>query len=406
MSRLDHDLSFVLNLCSQLVARLQNGGEAEMLKLASAWKDYIAAFQVTLPGTAKAADFLEGYAFCHWTQLRALLCHNPYYIEELKKHITDLFCPITFLKDVERSISLFLRSVTEGLDDWKSKKDFPDSELLEAIKRDLENQDVRAVISNARERAALDLGNMAWWPAGAEKPFKVNRMKDRLRNWWSGVTSEDLKNQVLKNFCEKVQQDCKAMLQTSLIMQIQAPRGGIDLRVQAIVKALSFEDSDPASHSKHNEDLSEALARLSETEIDGELLTWLNCTAFNRKVVFQTGEAYVFSNPSMPGLFKIGQTKGSSTKRGARGSSSTWIPSPFKLEYKFSSRAPFLLEQAMHHVFDKMRWSADREFFTVPRSIIILVGDLINKDIENRAKKGDHTRFRLFTDEAKVKKSK
>lgn len=398
----------MLNLCTQLISRLQNSDEElEMQKRVAAWKAFVMSFSLEVSRRdIMPEDLLNGYSLCHWTQLRALLCHNPYYLHVFKIHIIDLFCPIEFIKHVEQAINLFLESFGKGLDEWKSLHDFPDSELLALIKAELKTQDHREVLSKARESALNLLKDIPLWRSGAQKPYQVSRLKAALQDWWLGLNKEDLKRQVLDSFSAHVRSHCASMLQTSLIMQMQAPRG--DPRIRAILEAFeAFEEPLEQKGRDWSGDLSQTLFQLSKEKLDGDDLAWLNCTPFNRRVDFQTGESYVFSNPAyMHGLFKIGQTKGSSTKRAARGGSSTWIPSPFKEEYVFKSRAPFLLEQAMHHIFDKMRWSSDREFFTVPLKIIVLVGNYINADIEERGKTKDLSRFRLFVDETSSKKLK
>ena len=76
------------------------------------------------------------------------------------------------------------------------------------------------------------------------------------------------------------------------------------------------------------------------------------------------GFVYILSNPSMPGLVKIGKTIRSVEGR-ANELYQTGVPTPFKVEYSVEAPDCHALELAMHGYFAEKRVSEGREFFTV-----------------------------------------
>jgi len=75
------------------------------------------------------------------------------------------------------------------------------------------------------------------------------------------------------------------------------------------------------------------------------------------------GWVYVATNPSMPGLAKIGFTVREPTARVAELSQSTGVPTPFKLEYAEHVVDCREAESAVHRELRQVRRSKDREFF-------------------------------------------
>ena len=75
------------------------------------------------------------------------------------------------------------------------------------------------------------------------------------------------------------------------------------------------------------------------------------------------GFVYVLSNPSMPGLLKIGRTERDPTDRISELSAGSAVPTPFKLEYSLFSIEMEEVEQAIHADLTKYRVSPEREFF-------------------------------------------
>lgn len=76
------------------------------------------------------------------------------------------------------------------------------------------------------------------------------------------------------------------------------------------------------------------------------------------------GYVYILSNPSMPGLVKIGRTTRSVEGR-ANELYQTGVPEPFKVEHEVIAPNCADLETGMHEVFAADRVSPGREFFRV-----------------------------------------
>lgn len=74
---------------------------------------------------------------------------------------------------------------------------------------------------------------------------------------------------------------------------------------------------------------------------------------------------YILENPSMPGIFKIGYTKGDPNDRADQLSKGTGIPTPYKVVYSYNCFNGERIERAVHKHFKKQRVNNDREFFKV-----------------------------------------
>ena len=74
------------------------------------------------------------------------------------------------------------------------------------------------------------------------------------------------------------------------------------------------------------------------------------------------GFVYVLSNPSMPGLVKIGFTVKVPSER-ATELGTTGVPTPFDVEFYCLVEDPYMLEKKVHEALASMRQSSDREFF-------------------------------------------
>jgi len=73
---------------------------------------------------------------------------------------------------------------------------------------------------------------------------------------------------------------------------------------------------------------------------------------------------YIFSNPSMPGMLKIGCTTRSPHERQLE-LHSTGVPTPFEIEYIFEVADCSACEQLAHRALHSCRVSLKREFFRV-----------------------------------------
>jgi ribosomal protein L37AE/L43A len=76
------------------------------------------------------------------------------------------------------------------------------------------------------------------------------------------------------------------------------------------------------------------------------------------------GSLYILSNPSMPGLVKIGMTEGDVSERVNQLSSGTSVAEPFVLEASITSSDPSKDEQLVHKQLAEYR-KPKREFFAM-----------------------------------------
>lgn len=91
------------------------------------------------------------------------------------------------------------------------------------------------------------------------------------------------------------------------------------------------------------------------------------------------GYVYVLSNPSMPGLVKIGRSIHGGNKR-ARDIFQTGVPEPFRLEFELLCDDHEAVEQAVHSELGLYRPWIDREFFRV--DIAMAMVSIINAALE------------------------
>lgn len=91
---------------------------------------------------------------------------------------------------------------------------------------------------------------------------------------------------------------------------------------------------------------------------------------------------YVLTNPSMPGIVKIGKTTQSDVEQRMSQLYSTGVPLPFKCEYAVEVEDCHKAEQALHIAFDPYRVNPRREFFDIdPEQAIAILKLLGNKDM-------------------------
>lgn len=74
---------------------------------------------------------------------------------------------------------------------------------------------------------------------------------------------------------------------------------------------------------------------------------------------------YILENSSMPGIIKIGYTKGDPNDRADQLSKGTGVPTPYKVVFSYSCFNGERIERAVHKYFKKQRVNNDREFFSV-----------------------------------------
>ena len=76
----------------------------------------------------------------------------------------------------------------------------------------------------------------------------------------------------------------------------------------------------------------------------------------------QTNCVYILTNPSMPGLIKIGKTEKTAHER-AEELYTTGVPEPFSVAHSIPSEYPEILEDILHKTFKQYRINEHREFF-------------------------------------------
>ena len=92
------------------------------------------------------------------------------------------------------------------------------------------------------------------------------------------------------------------------------------------------------------------------------------------------GYVYLLSNPAMPGVVKIGHTRGALKSRVDQLSSATGIPRPFEIEAVFMSEKPREEEQLIHQALSDCR-APGREFFAIPlNDALHKCADLLQRD--------------------------
>lgn len=118
------------------------------------------------------------------------------------------------------------------------------------------------------------------------------------------------------------------------------------------------------------------------------------------------GYVYVMSNPSMPGLFKIGYTERPVEERLQEANQpNTWIPTPFLLEFAKYVSEPQKREMTIHKLLEKERINPKREFFRVEIEKVQLLFDLMDTYEAPEPEPDTETRLigqeviRLFLDE-------
>lgn len=74
---------------------------------------------------------------------------------------------------------------------------------------------------------------------------------------------------------------------------------------------------------------------------------------------------YVLSNPSMPGMLKIGYTNGDPEGRVKEINRATGIPTDFVVEYAIPCVNGYEVEQLVHEALDNVRVSNRKEFFNI-----------------------------------------
>ena len=86
--------------------------------------------------------------------------------------------------------------------------------------------------------------------------------------------------------------------------------------------------------------------------------------------IMSKGYVYVLSNPAMPGLVKVGMTRGNPSLRAAQ-LSTTGVPENFVVEAVFCCPDCVWFEQYVHSALSEFRVSNGKEFFRISTEAII-----------------------------------
>ena len=88
---------------------------------------------------------------------------------------------------------------------------------------------------------------------------------------------------------------------------------------------------------------------------------------------------YILSNPTQPGLLKIGYTKKSPEERAKQISSATGVALPYKVEWAYQCFNGEMVEREVHHKLKAQRINNNKEFFQInleeAKEIINLIGN-------------------------------
>ncbi len=99
------------------------------------------------------------------------------------------------------------------------------------------------------------------------------------------------------------------------------------------------------------------------------------------------GYIYILSNPSMPGILKIGFTNRETVEQRVRElSSATAVPEPFEVEYYCLTHDVEEIEKKIHQEFSAER-SPGKEFFKVSIWEAVTKTDLFIRTVKNRFEK-------------------
>jgi nuclear transport factor 2 (NTF2) superfamily protein len=90
-----------------------------------------------------------------------------------------------------------------------------------------------------------------------------------------------------------------------------------------------------------------------------------------KKEYQKRGYVYVLSNPSMPGIVKIGRSK-SGEKHRAQQMYTTGVPEPFVLEFEILTNDAEDLEATVHEEMAQYRTNGSREFFSCEVEVAVI----------------------------------
>ncbi len=107
---------------------------------------------------------------------------------------------------------------------------------------------------------------------------------------------------------------------------------------------------------------------------------------------------YILTNPSMPGLIKVGVTGQTDVESRMKQLYTTGVPVPFECNYACKVKNSGDAEKALHFAFGDSRVNPNREFFKIPPERVVAVLKLlqleevtiqVNKEIESETDEED-----------------
>lgn len=143
-----------------------------------------------------------------------------------------------------------------------------------------------------------------------------------------------------------------------VVNKIFGPRKSVDPGPLRVIPLTGVEMAEAAERfanlhtSRLIQDIEEAEKLLSTDEIEYERSS-------------SAGKVYVLVNPSMPGLVKIGWTKGSSEERARQLSSVTGVATEFVVVYDELVSNAATVERQIHQALNEYRYNQNREFFKI-----------------------------------------
>ena len=151
-------------------------------------------------------------------------------------------------------------------------------------------------------------------------------------------------------------------------MRYDLTRLSLEEAKQYVPFTKEYRDIDPAFYTR-------------EVDEDGwDKITWYLDSKLG---IFEGKEGdeyvYVLSNPSIPGMYKIGYTSKTVEKRAVQISRGSGVPTTFNIEYRYKCYKGERIEREVHKFFKKQRVNNDREFFNVSleeaKNAIRMIGD-------------------------------
>ena len=114
-----------------------------------------------------------------------------------------------------------------------------------------------------------------------------------------------------------------------------------------------------------------------------------------------SGYVYAVTNPSIPGLVKIGRTANLNRRMDSLFCSS--VPHPFKCEAVQEVEDPNAVEATIHNYLSEYRVSSKREFFKVDVEQVKKLFDLVGAGVKPKAKAEQHDGLTIEVDNHKLR---